>query len=171
MPHVVSQLCFEASTAGSDDLTHSFAVCPYTPRDPPSLVFGNGRSLRVAREPQQPLLPPAALVLPVQVPIAHCTRSCAPAPLALFASKGQYHECIQYCIPTAKSSCSPPVALGFVGLCTMHHMTTAETTSFAAFYSALLQDKKLLALSVLDPTTGNMLEHCQVQRDPWYKTT
>jgi hypothetical protein len=29
----------------------------------------------------------------------------------------------------------------------------------------------LCPLSVLDPTAGNMLEHCQLRRDPWYKTT
>jgi hypothetical protein len=53
----------------------------------------------------------------------------------------------------------------------MHHMTTAETTNFAALCSALLHGDNPLALSVLGPTTGNMLEHCQHRRDPWYKTT
>jgi hypothetical protein len=53
----------------------------------------------------------------------------------------------------------------------MHHMMTAETTNFAALCSALLHKDNTLALSVFDPTTGNMLEHCQLRRDPWYKTT
>jgi hypothetical protein len=53
----------------------------------------------------------------------------------------------------------------------MRHMTTAETTNFAALCSALLHEDNPLALSVLDPTTSNMLEHCQLRRDPWYKTT
>jgi hypothetical protein len=53
----------------------------------------------------------------------------------------------------------------------MHHMTTEETTSFAALCSAFLHKDNELAQSVLDPTTGNMLEHCQLQRDPWYKIT
>jgi hypothetical protein len=61
--------------------------------------------------------------------------------------------------------------MGFAGLCTMHHMKTAETTKFATLYSALFHEDNLLAVSVLDPTTGNMLEHCQLQCDPWYKTT
>ncbi len=61
--------------------------------------------------------------------------------------------------------------MGFAGLCAMHHMTTAETTNFAALCSAFLHKDNLLALLVLDPTTGHMLEHCQLQRDPWYKTT
>jgi hypothetical protein len=52
--------------------------------------------------------------------------------------------------------------MGFAELCAMHHMTTAETTNFAALSSALLHNDNPLALSVLDPTTGNMLEHCQL---------
>jgi hypothetical protein len=54
--------------------------------------------------------------------------------------------------------------MGFADLCAMHYMTTAETTNFAALCSALLHKNNPLALSVLDPTTGNMLEHCQLQR-------
>jgi hypothetical protein len=50
-------------------------------------------------------------------------------------------------------------------------MITAETSNFTALCSALLHKDNQLALSVLAPTTGNMLEHCQLQRDPWYKTT
>ncbi len=122
-------------------------------------------------KPQQPLLPPSALVLPIREPIAHCTRSRAPAALALFASGGRFHECIQYRIPTAKSSLASPVAMGFAGLCAIHHMTTAETSNIAALCSALLHEDNLLALSVLDSTTGNMLEHCKFQCDPQYKTT
>jgi hypothetical protein len=59
----------------------------------------------------------------------------------------------------------------FVGLCAMHHMTTAETTHFDALCSALSHKDNLLALSVPEPTTGNILEHCQLRCDPWYKTT
>ncbi len=61
--------------------------------------------------------------------------------------------------------------MGFVGLCTIDHMLTAEASNFATLCSSLLHKDDPLALSVLDPTTGNMLEHCQLQRDPWYKTT
>jgi hypothetical protein len=63
------------------------------------------------------------------------------------------------------------VAIGFVVLCAIHHMSTANTSNFAALCSALLHKDNPLALSVLSPTTGNMLEHCQLQRDPRYKTT
>ncbi len=130
---------------------------------PHRLIFGNYQYPRVVSKPQQPcLLPPAAPVPPVREPIAHRTRSHVPAPLALFASGGRYHECVHYHIPTAKSLHSPPTAMEFVGLCAMHHMSTAETTNFAALCSTLLHGDNPLALSVLEPTTGNMLEHCQL---------
>jgi hypothetical protein len=61
--------------------------------------------------------------------------------------------------------------MGLVGLCAMHHMTTVETPHFATLCSALSHKDNLLALSVLDPTTRNMLENCQLRHDPWYKTT
>jgi hypothetical protein len=131
------------------------------------LVFGNDHSPRVVSASLQPLLLPAALVLPVREPIAHRTRCRAPAALALFASGGQFHECVQYRIPTAKSLCASYVAVGFAGLCAIHHMLVAETSNFAMLCSALLREDNTLALSVLDPTTGNMLEHCQLQHDPW----
>jgi hypothetical protein len=98
------------------------------------------------------------------------TRSRVPAALVLFASGGRFHECVKYHIPTAKSSCASPVAMGFEGLCAIHHMTTAETSNFATLYSALSHKDNPLALSVLDPITGDMLEHHQLQRDPCYKT-
>ncbi len=126
------------------------------------LVFGNDHSPRVVSASPQPFFPPAAPVLPVQEPIAHRTRSQAPATLALFASGGQIHECVQYPIPTAKSLRLSSVAVGFVGLCAIHHLLTAQTSKFAALCSALSHKDNLLALPVLDPTTGNMLEHCQL---------
>jgi hypothetical protein len=127
---------------------------------PCRLVFGNDHSPRVVTASQQPFLPPAAPVLQVQEPIAHRTRSRAPAALALFASGGQFHECIHYHIPKAKLSCNSSAAMGFAGLCPIHHMSKAETSNFAALCSALLHKDNPLALSVLIPTTSNMLEHC-----------
>jgi hypothetical protein len=135
------------------------------------LIFGNDHSPRVVSTPQHPLLPPSAPVLTVQEPIAHRTRSWAPAALVLFASGGRFHECVQDRIPTAKSSCTFFVAMGFAGLCAIHHMTTPDTSNFAALCSALLHKDNPMALSVLDPTTGDMLEHGRLQRDPWYKMT
>jgi hypothetical protein len=49
-------------------------------------------------------------------------------------------------------------------------MLMAETSNVAALCSALLHKYNPLALPVFDPTTGNMLEHCQLRRDPQYKT-
>jgi hypothetical protein len=150
-----------------------FAIqgCKIVHVTPRCLVFGNDHSPKVVSEPQQPLLPPSAPVFPVREPIAHCIRFRAPAPLALFVSGGRSHGCVQYHIPTARSLHSPLVAMGFACLCTVHHMMTAETTNFAALCSALLHKDSPLALSALDPTTGNILEHCQLCHDPWYKTT
>jgi hypothetical protein len=114
------------------------------------LVFGDDHSPRVVSASQQPLLPPAAPVLPVQEPTAHRTRSRVPAALALFTSGGRFHEWVQYRIPMAKSLRASSVAMGFVGLCAIHHMTMAETSNFAALCSALLHKDNPLALSVLD---------------------
>ncbi len=55
-PHVVSQHSLEALAAGSQDLTHPCAVCPYIPSYPPHLVFGNDHSPRVVSKPLQSLL-------------------------------------------------------------------------------------------------------------------
>jgi hypothetical protein len=129
---------------------------------PCRLVFGDDHSPRVVSASQQPLLPSAAPVLPVREPIAHRTRSRAPAALALYASGGRLHECIQYRIPMAKSLGASSVSMGIAGLCAINHMTTAETSNFDALCFALLHEYNLLALSVLDPTTGNMLEHHQL---------
>jgi hypothetical protein len=120
---------------------------------PCRLVFGDDHSPRVVSASQQPLLPPAALVLPVQEPIAHHTRSQALAAIALFASGGQFHECIQYRILTDKSLCASSVAMVFAGLCAVHHMLTAETSNFASLCSALLNKDNPLALlfSTLQP--------------------
>ena len=129
---------------------------------PRRLVFSDDHSPRAVIASQQPLLPPAAPVLPVWEPLAHHTRSRAPAALVLFTSGGRFYECIQYHIPTANSLRAFSVAIGFAGLCTIHHMTTAETSNFADHCSALLHKDNPLALSVLNPTTGNMLERCQL---------
>ncbi len=147
------------------------ASAPTSHVTPCRLVFSDDHSPRVMSASQQPLPSPAAPVLPVRKPIAHHTRSWAPATLALFASGEKFHEIAQYHIPTAKSLRISFVAMGFAVLCTIHHMLMAETTNFATLCAALSHDDNPLALSVLDPTTGNMLEHFQLRRNPWYKTT
>jgi hypothetical protein len=47
--------------------------------------------------------------------------------------------------------------MGFAGLCAIHHMMTAEATSFATLCSALLHKDNTWALLVLDPTTGTIV--------------
>jgi hypothetical protein len=61
--------------------------------------------------------------------------------------------------------------MGFAGLCAAHHMTSVEVNNFASLFAALLQEDNLLALSILDPTTVDILEHCQLWRNPWYEAT
>jgi hypothetical protein len=77
----------------------------------------------------------------------------------------------QYHIPTAKSSCASPVAMELGGLCTIHHMTMAETSKFCRSLLYSLTRGQPVGPGSSDPTTINMLEHCQLPRDPWYKTT
>jgi hypothetical protein len=129
---------------------------------------------RVLREPRQPdVLPPhpPPLSLPVRKPISHCTRSRAPAPLALFLAGWPYHEQVRYHIPTAKALRPSEDPLAFAGLCEAFDMNPAEEEGFAYLCEALtLEDSpEPLALLVLDPATGKFLEHRQLHQDPHYK--
>jgi hypothetical protein len=148
----------------------SFSTFQATPQH---FDFGNVPSPtpRVIRDPREPQLPSPVVGLPAQEPVVHCTRFRAPAPLALFASGCPYHECIQYHIPTTKSLHAPTVMQGFAGLCTAHYMTIDEVAKFALLCTSLLQVDVLLALSVLNPSIGESLQHCQLHCDPRYKTT
>jgi hypothetical protein len=60
--------------------------------------------------------------------------------------------------------------LGSAGLCAAHHMMTDEVHSFAFLFTSLLQVDVQFTLSVLDPVTGESLEHCQLCCNPRYKT-
>jgi hypothetical protein len=81
----------------------------------------------------------------------HRTRSRASAHVALFAGW----------IPTSKSSPQPAcVPRDFAGLCHLHPMTSSNVGHFAHLCQAL---------SILDPATGEFLEHCQLRCDPKYK--
>jgi hypothetical protein len=50
-------------------------------------------------------------------------------------------------------------------------MHPAEIEGFAYLCQALAQMSSLQALSVLNPSTGKFLEHCQLHQDPRYKAT
>ena len=109
--------------------------------------------------------------LPVREPIAHRThaRAPAPAPLALFTAGKPLHECVTYQMPTAKTIRSPAEPIGFAGLC--RAMPAAAVLGFAGLCQALSQLDMPEALSVLDASTGEFLEHRQLRRDPRYKET
>ncbi len=82
-----------------------------------------------------------------------------------------YHKEVRYHIPTAKLTCAPEKHLGFVGLCHTFTMSPKETNCFAFLCEALVKVNGPSALAVPDPATGKFLEHCQLHRDPHYKTT
>jgi hypothetical protein len=117
------------------------------------IVFANDPPPRVdiippPRVANEPSVPPA---LPTRDPIAHQTRSHASAHVALFAGW----------IPTPKSSPQPAcIPLDFAGLCHLHPMTSSNVGHFALLCQAL---------SILDPATGEFLEHRQLCCGPQYK--
>ena len=49
-------------------------------------------------------------------------------------------------------------------------MDANNVEGFAYLCQALQDSDTSLAMSVLDPATGEHLEHCQLRRDPRYKT-
>jgi hypothetical protein len=104
-------------------------------------------------------------------PIAHRTRACTKTPLALFTSGRPCRDGISYHIPTAKTLRVPEEPLGFEGICQAFSMSPKEADGFAYLCAALEKVDSPSALFVLDPTTGDLLEHCQLHRDPQYKTT
>ena len=117
----------------------------------------------------QLLIPPPTL--PAHEPIAHRTRARAPAltPLALFTTGRPLHECVKYQMPTAKTIWSPVKPVSFAGLC--RAMPPTEVSGFAGLCQSLSTLDIPVALSVLDPSTGKILKHCQLCWDPRYKAT
>ncbi len=122
---------------------------------------------RVLSEPRQPNVwppHPPPLSLPVREPIAHRTRSRAPALLAIFSAGWPYHKQVTYHIPTAKALRTSEEPLAFAGLCEAFNMKPAEVEGFAYLCKALtLEDgPEPSALLVLNPATGKFLEHRQL---------
>jgi len=155
--------------AGSTFLSPTPVQAPFqaTPR---RLDFTGTPSPRVGFSPQMPL-PSPPRSLPAREPVAHCTcsRAPAPAPLALFTAGRPLHKCVTYQMPTAKAIRSPAEPSGFAGLC--RAMPATEVSGFAGLCQALSLLDVPKALSVLDSSTGEFLEHCQLHRDPRYKAT
>ena len=134
---------------------------------PRRLDFTGIPSPRVGTLPQiTSPVPPTRL--PVREPIAHRTRSRAPAPapLALYTAGRPYHKCVNYQMPTAKTIRSRVEQIGFAGLC--RAMPATEVMEFAGLCHELSQLDMPTALSVLDSSTGEFLEHRQLRRDPRY---
>jgi hypothetical protein len=141
---------------------------------PRHITFNDTPPPRVATPPSPPRVvieprPPRTLLH--MSPIAHRTRACAKAPLALFTNGRPCRDVISYHIPTAKTLHVSEEPLGFAGLCQAFSMSLKEADGFAYLCAALEKVDSLSALSVLDPTTGDFLEHCQLRHDPRYKTT
>ena len=63
--------------------------------------------------------------------------------------------------------------LGFAGLCKAYNMLPNKVDGFANLCASLekIDHFDPSALSVLDPSTGESLEHRQLRRDPRYKAT
>jgi hypothetical protein len=124
---------------------------------PRRITFDDVPLPRVTPKPRLPIL------LPPRSPIAHRTRSCTNAPLALFAGCRPYHEGVSYHIPTPKSTRAPAKHLGFAGLCHAFAMSPKETDCFAFLCGALVKVNGPSALAILDPATGKFLEHHQLR--------
>jgi hypothetical protein len=157
------------SPAGSTLLSPTPVQAPFHAA-PRRLDFAGTPSPRVGSSPQRPS-PSPPLNLPAREPVAHRTRSRAPAPapLALFTAGRPLHECVTYQMPTAKAIRSPAEPIGFAGLC--RTMPATEVSGFAGLCRALSRLDVPAALSVLDSSMGEFLEHHQLRRDPRYKAT
>jgi hypothetical protein len=114
-------------------------------------VVDSPSPLVVAPSPRVVIEPTLPQILPPREPIAHRTRSQAPAQsFALLAGARP---------------------LGFAGLCEAFSLSPNEVDRFANLCSSLEQIDGFgpSALSVLHPTTGEFLEHRQLCQDPRYK--
>ena len=89
-------------------------------------------------------------------------------PLALNASAGPYHHQVKYMVPTSKSVQPANECIDFSGLC--HTMNENDVERFAGLCQALQDAEPPLANAVLDPSSGEFLEHRQLRKDPRYKT-
>ncbi len=140
---------------------------------PSHITFNDTPPPRVATSPSLPRAvikprPPRALLH--MSPIAHRTRACAKAPLALFTSGRPCRNGISDHIPIAKTSRVPEEPLRFAGLYQAFSMSPKKVDGFAYLCAALEKVDSPSGLSVLDPSTGDFLEHCQLCPDSHYKT-
>ncbi len=90
-------------------------------------------------------------------------------PLTLNTSAGPYHQRVKYMIPTSKLVQRNEDYMDFTGLC--QAMDENDVESFAGLCQEMHDAEPPSANAVLDPTSGQFLEHRQLRRDPRYKTT
>ena len=76
-------------------------------------------------------------------------------------------------MPTPKATRPLSSPTGFAGLCQAYKLDPKEVEGFANLCKSIdnTDCMDMSALSVLDPSTGNRLEHRQLRRDPRYKAT
>jgi hypothetical protein len=170
-PNAGSHQSFESPTTGSRDLTHSPAVCPYILRYPLlsclwQCPFSKGGE---------------------QAPTASTTSCSSGSPSTGAYSPPHQIPCTSppcsLCFKEAVSLVHPILHLyGQIlllsfhtnGVCWPLHHALHDASGNNQLCRYLLypsHEDNPLALLVLNPTTGDMLEHCQLQRNPWYKTT
>ena len=97
------------------------------------------------------------------LPIAPA-RVPAPTPLVLYTTGRPLRECVKYQMPTAKTIWSPVEPVCFAGLC--RAMLPTEVLGFAGLCQSLSTLDIPVVLSVLNPSSGKFLKHCQLCRDP-----
>jgi hypothetical protein len=114
--------------------------------------------------PQPPLPPPPPRASKPPSPVAHCTRSCLAPPC-----HSSLVELVHYHIPNAKTT-RPQNTLSsqFSGLCQSLALSESEMTEFACLCARLSSLNKGHSLAILDQESGQLFEHCQLQRDPHY---
>ena len=78
-------------------------------------------------------------------------------PLALNVKAGRYHQQVQYRIPTLKAVQPQDKQQDFAGLCQALYANNVE--GFSLLCQALQKLNTQSALLVLDPATGEFLEH------------
>jgi hypothetical protein len=137
-------------------------VAPLQQATPTRLVFDNVASPSGPNTTPQPSPPPLPRVSVTPSPFAYHTRSrLSPPRHSSFVALVQYH------IPTAKTTRSQhTLASQLAGLCQTLALLEPESTELACLCARLTSLDKLHSLLIQDKESGQLLEHCQLQRDP-----
>jgi hypothetical protein len=140
-------------------------VAPFQQAMPMRLVFDNVTSPSVPSTTPKPSQPPLPRVSKTQSPIAHRKRSRLVPPW-----QSSLMELVQYHIPTAKTTWpQSTLASQSTSLYQALALSEPETTEFACLCTRLSTLNKGHSIAVLDQESDQLLEHCQLWRDPRYK--